>query len=502
MRRRVRDAVYGNSPYEDFALDEHSPDLQGWDSEHPIFEELLRSCRPRRILEVGTWKGASAIHMARLCQRHAIPCQEIVCVDTWLGGPDHILAPGSSSGQVRPSFYADDLRRSFGYPQIYYTFLRNVVDAGVQDLITPLALSSDAAFSVLHQLGYMADLIYLDASHTYESVRQDLDLYWRLLAPGGVFLGDDYAGEFPEVAQAVDEFTRANGMPLVVAGRKYLFEHALPAQPELIRKEAATDRRGGQAYPQREGLLSWEDVSVAPAFVINLERCPDRWTTSSEQVRQAGFTNVVCFLVFASHDPAALEAAWKQLGEPRFHLGDPDFTQLPGKQGCFLSHVLLWKTIVDDSIPVACIFEDDIAFHTLWPVLAPAYLGATPPDFHVLFMGAHIMSSTLAFVQRQPTFNLNAYVITLEGARLLYDRILLAPDGVYTIDVMINQIQEEVLARGDERDDTSLAWFVWNGAPFPDPKAAEAAWFDDRNMGLVFQDWTKGSTVDDRSWTT
>ena len=170
MHRRVRDAVYGSSPFDGFPAEEYASDLQGWNSEHPIFEEVIRSRRPRRILEVGTWKGASAIHMARLCRRHAISCEEIVCVDTWPGDANTILVPDSDGGQGRPSFFEDGLRRRFGYPQLYYVFLRNVVDAGVQDLITPLPLSSDAAFFTLHQLGYTADFIYIDASHEYEVV--------------------------------------------------------------------------------------------------------------------------------------------------------------------------------------------------------------------------------------------------------------------------------------------------------------------------------------------
>ena len=41
------------------------PDLQGWNSIHPLFEDLLRQVKPTVLVEVGSWKGASVIHMAK-----------------------------------------------------------------------------------------------------------------------------------------------------------------------------------------------------------------------------------------------------------------------------------------------------------------------------------------------------------------------------------------------------------------------------------------------------
>jgi predicted O-methyltransferase YrrM len=66
----------------------------------------------------------------------------------------------------------------------------------------------------------MADLIYIDADHTYLGVREDLINYWPKVKEGGIIFGDDYMlksdgpresdGYQPEVARAVDEFVRAN----------------------------------------------------------------------------------------------------------------------------------------------------------------------------------------------------------------------------------------------------------------------------------------------------
>jgi SAM-dependent methyltransferase len=53
------------------------------------------------------------------------------------------------------------------------------------------------------------DWVYIDGNHSYEFVRQDLELYWRKLKPGGYIVCDDYhhAGFWEDgVTRAVDEF--------------------------------------------------------------------------------------------------------------------------------------------------------------------------------------------------------------------------------------------------------------------------------------------------------
>lgn len=49
------------------------------------------------------------------------------------------------------------------------------------------------------------DFVFLDASHDYESVRDDVAAWQPKLKPAGVMAGHDWAPEFPGVAQAVTE---------------------------------------------------------------------------------------------------------------------------------------------------------------------------------------------------------------------------------------------------------------------------------------------------------
>ena len=67
----------------------------------------------------------------------------------------------------------------------------------------------------------LADLIHIDAAHEYPDVKEDIALYWPLLAPGGILLGDDYipgpgppGPGWPGVVQAVEEFVKQAGLQL------------------------------------------------------------------------------------------------------------------------------------------------------------------------------------------------------------------------------------------------------------------------------------------------
>lgn len=56
------------------------------------------------------------------------------------------------------------------------------------------------------------DFVFLDANHTYEEVKKDLQAWYDKVRSGGIVSGDDYATVWPGVPQAIDEFFNAKGM--------------------------------------------------------------------------------------------------------------------------------------------------------------------------------------------------------------------------------------------------------------------------------------------------
>jgi predicted O-methyltransferase YrrM len=197
--------LYEVSPYTAFELNAHPRDLQGWNSHDNVFQDLIELLEPSRIIEVGVWKGAASIHMAKITQRLGLRC-EIVCIDTWLGSPEHFLA-------ARDGARYRSLRLRNGFPQLYYTFLANVVREGVADRITPLPMTSESAVIALKHLKARADIIHIDAAHEYDPVLRDFRAYWPLLSERGVIVGDDYIMS-DSVTRAANDFADEVGRTL------------------------------------------------------------------------------------------------------------------------------------------------------------------------------------------------------------------------------------------------------------------------------------------------
>jgi hypothetical protein len=206
-------AIHAVDPYAGFAYQAIAFDDQGWGSRSPAFGKLVERIRPRLIIEVGTWKGGSAMEMALHLERLGLTQAKILCVDTWLGAlemwGDHTEADRYGSLALR-----------HGYPQLYYQFLANVCHKGLQQRIIPFPLPSVTVAQWLSLRGVRAELIYLDGSHEEEDVYADLTDYWDLLAAGGLIFGDDYA--WTGVKMAVDRFTAEHRLRLEHLEDKWL----------------------------------------------------------------------------------------------------------------------------------------------------------------------------------------------------------------------------------------------------------------------------------------
>ena len=168
--------------------------IQGWNSHSPVFDNLVNEVRPAVIIEVGTWLGASAIHMARAVKALGLQTK-IYCVDTWLGAKEFWIDYKASS--------AWDLKLKNGYPQVYFDFLANVVEHGMQDVIIPVPNTSYIGSLIFKHYGITPDLVYIDGSHEYQDVKLDIHAYSALVRPGGILFGDDI--HWPGVNQAVRE---------------------------------------------------------------------------------------------------------------------------------------------------------------------------------------------------------------------------------------------------------------------------------------------------------
>jgi hypothetical protein len=198
--------------YSSIDLDGLQVDLQGWGSTHPIFEEIFQEVRPEIVIEVGSWKGASVLHMHDLSSKYGYETC-FVCVDTWTGSSEHWL-----SSKDRPS-----LMLRGGYPTIFRQFVFNLMAHGAADDVFALPTTSTSAAEILRQLGVAADTVYIDGGHEEEEVAADLKHYYELLRPGGVMFGGEYHTRWPGTLRAVNRFRKTRRLKAQLAGEWWLF---------------------------------------------------------------------------------------------------------------------------------------------------------------------------------------------------------------------------------------------------------------------------------------
>lgn len=182
----IRHLLHATDPYDGF--EPFDSEVQGWNSEHPKLAELILEIQPKLVVELGSWRGASALWMAKHTDA------EIVCVDTWLGSAEMWTDHGDETRYKA-------LKHRNGYPQVYFEFLSNAVKAGKAHQITPCPMPTTQALDLLLHWKIQPDLIYVDASHDFASVVSDIKrsqaLWPRILC------GDDYH-HWDGVKRAVD----------------------------------------------------------------------------------------------------------------------------------------------------------------------------------------------------------------------------------------------------------------------------------------------------------
>lgn len=185
MAKFISDKIHGvgTDVYSELTL--LDKDAQGWASTGACFDELIKTLKPKTIVEVGTWKGGSAMNMAKLALTEGVSESEleVVCIDTFLGSYEHYCTMGTF-----------DLleTRINGRPKIYNQFLSNIVHEKLQNVITPFPIDSGNGALALKHWGVQADLIYIDAAHDYEYVKIDFFRYSEIVREGGYILIDDW----------------------------------------------------------------------------------------------------------------------------------------------------------------------------------------------------------------------------------------------------------------------------------------------------------------------
>lgn len=144
------------------------------DAEADCLFTLARSRTPEGAVavEIGSWQGKSSVMLGGglVGKRSA----RLHCVD--------------------PFEYTVERQRE--------NFERNIRECGLTALVVPIAAYSQDA---VRAWKLPIDLLFIDADHEYDGVRQDFLQWSPFVKPGGVIAFHDFAPEWPGVQQAVRE---------------------------------------------------------------------------------------------------------------------------------------------------------------------------------------------------------------------------------------------------------------------------------------------------------
>lgn len=143
---------------------------------HPSeVEKLNELALGKVVLEVGSFMGLSAYCMACVAE-------SLTCVDTF---------KANSAGQVQQPHFTT--LEAFDRAVSRY---RNVTRYPMTSLEASTVLGSAPKF----------DMVFLDAMHTYDEVKADIERWYPTLKSGGTLAFHDYGHpHFPDVKRAVDE---------------------------------------------------------------------------------------------------------------------------------------------------------------------------------------------------------------------------------------------------------------------------------------------------------
>lgn len=180
-------------------------DSHGFYANAAPMEHLLRTKKVKTVIEVGAWLGSSTRHIASVIPEDG----KVYAIDHWQGSIEH---------QEGNNAYYKAL------PYLYQQFLSNVIHAGLTNKIIPLQMSSlEAAQHLSETLDERPDMVYLDASHDYRSVYEDLCAWYPFVQNYGILCGDDWS--WVSVRKAVKQFAKERNLRLKSHGN---FWYILP----------------------------------------------------------------------------------------------------------------------------------------------------------------------------------------------------------------------------------------------------------------------------------
>lgn len=157
-----------------------------WQNAGEALVEMIRNNKCKKFAEIGVWKSSTTEIILKLCHEEI---DEYWAIDQWdVLGPEH-LHMSKMKKEDWDRLHARSCKLMVRFPKLKVVRMK----------------SKDAA-SMFPEKSF--DMVFIDASHFYEDVLQDINSWLPLVKEGGIICGHDYnTGQKKghNVKKAVDE---------------------------------------------------------------------------------------------------------------------------------------------------------------------------------------------------------------------------------------------------------------------------------------------------------
>lgn len=155
-------------------------EIDGWFDYKKTFDFLLSTVQDGGIfVECGAWLGKSSSYLCDQAKNRL----NVFIVDTWLGSQDEL----------------DTNQKLAQATDIYAIFLENMGNRFFKPIRKP------SIEAVTHFENTSCDVVFIDMDHSYESVKQDIEIWYPKVKSGGYIAGHDYTSDWLGVIKAVNE---------------------------------------------------------------------------------------------------------------------------------------------------------------------------------------------------------------------------------------------------------------------------------------------------------
>jgi beta-1,4-mannosyl-glycoprotein beta-1,4-N-acetylglucosaminyltransferase len=157
--------------------------IDGWFSTsegHTLAQWVKGLPEGAKVLEIGSWHCRSSRFIADNLPKNG----QLFCCDTWIG----------SSGEDAMHGSAHQERGDHAHQWWWCNAHEHILEGRV----VPIRMHSVNAAHTLAHLKMEFDLIFIDASHDYDSVKEDIESWLPMLKPSGIMCGHDFYPEGEE----------------------------------------------------------------------------------------------------------------------------------------------------------------------------------------------------------------------------------------------------------------------------------------------------------------